>query len=238
MPEGPLGFPRLTDIGPLVESEEDKGILIVDTQFELSVGDGYLYHIAERDDIPSIIENGIIGSKKPFEERERGEGPGVEAQRMLNRALNEGQNVMDSGAPRLDASDLPRREDAVFLFGRRNKAVERAGGLEEPIIISVEADEIPCNNLELEKPGCVVADLETADELFEMFFNQAKEQAPVDKEREEKLVKRYWNTARFYLGGNVGSRKEIFCSCDIPPEAIEEITKEVAMLDGDTSEVF
>ena len=235
MPEGYFGFTRLTELGPLVESDDEDGILIVDDQLELSKDDDLVYHVAEKDDIPSIIEEGLRGDMKSYEERNQKEMiRGIKAGRLLEEALNEAQNVADSAQPRMDASDLPNREDAVFFFPTVRFAAERASSLDEPIIVAVNSREIPCiDMLNIRDSGCAFARIDIADELFELYYNQAKEQAPVDREKEQELANRYWETARLYIPGDTGTSREIFCECNIPPDAIVEITKRVARLDSD-----
>lgn len=235
-------FENIRPFGPFIELNGDDAIELYDSHFDLTNSDEFIYHIAHREDIPDIISEGLVGSKESFAKREQHEvkdegelmgpedafGPGIKAAQLLNEALAEAQNVADSASPRLEASDLASREDSVFFFETVSDARNRVGdNIKNPVIIAVNSNKIPCVSFKVEETNCVSAPIEVADELFEMFYDQAKEQAPVNREKEQELADEYWNRAFPYQGGSAigGGLREIFCSCDIPTKGIEEIAK-------------
>lgn len=194
---------------------------------EKSEGEDYLYHTTFKDTLSGILKEGLVPDKDSPEQKEEMEradelgmdvdefrmysngSPMVKARRWMEELLGDVQRFRD------DVSELPPHEGSVFFWTQENKAVGVAYQMDvEGFVVVVDPEKIPCR--------CAVANNDEADGVWTYFYNVAKEQGPVDRDREDMLANTFWDSAEWY-DGEKGASLEVWCDCEIPKSAIVKV---------------
>lgn len=207
MPEGPLGFPRLTELGPFVRGDDSN----------------YVYHFTDEEVINVILQNGFKRGYKDKLKTLRSRNKTGLANKTRKTATFE--YIIDYYKP--EDVDIPNRYGATFFFNTRTEVLLK--GYEGDTVIKVDVSKISCNGGtgDMRSIGGTVFGINE-------FFREENLNYPEDGRIENEIIEdelayleetleKYWREDASKYIGQEGEHMECWFNCDIPPEAIDSI---------------
>lgn len=229
MPKGKFfGLPRVTSIGPFVESKDD-----------------VLYHFTRKIFIEEILQSGFtVGYNtinNVLEDFPLEETSGIRGALTSHRDL---EHFFDVYKPE-NKSHIPDREGSTFFFPTKDKPQQKIESLKESDLeelsntarifgLVVKRKEINCigargNYALAKRVNEVYHNKVMATEAVKQNFAKGKRINPTNKiikenvpEEAAEAARRFWESVKIY-DGYANNEHEVWYRCNIQPEAIEAI---------------
>lgn len=212
MNKGKFGFPRLTSIGPLVESENE-----------------LLFHLTRADFVEPLLTDGFEEGYKQAE-RNADTFPLQDAVKQ-NKMF---EFILDYFKPD-NISHIPNRFGANFFLPTTDKinptSIKEGNNFDEDrtVVIAVDPDNIECTGaVGIYKFASQINSMLARDNIFESYdsFENFKQDVEQEADRTPEFlvdeIIEYWNEVRIY-DGFADEGEEVWFNCDIPTSAIDSI---------------
>lgn len=196
----------------------------------------YLFHVTRRSALPSIAKRGIETLRLPTEvqagremagrtpepgEDEDYDGGEIPCAEVAREELDE---LVEDERPRSAkfGEPSPPRHEGVFLWASKAEARKTASAVQSrdklnQVVLKVDPAKVPCT--------CWTAPYAPLESVFDSLFSDCAAPRMRNEEEEEALAKDvqdWWKQAKPFRGKEE-SGVEVWCPCDIPTRAIEEV---------------
>lgn len=176
-----------------------------------------LFHVTSEKRLPKILKNGFNRHELPLSTEYAKEVSGIkdeEDEEYFSDCSADAQEYLDEELG---------RPDSVYFWISKDRALISKSGLSglpyKLVILGVNPDKIPC--------VCKVSDTDIADEIYYEYYHACVNDILVQHEKIEELVEKWNETVRTYEPDKTyPDDHEVWCPCDIPPDAIEKIYDE------------